>query len=151
MPETPTDHISITSGAVEDFERFKLRRKAARIVPLLLDPLSRDHVIRHLDDSDEVAAWREAGRMAGRQLGIHVRTGQTSCGCADRIGEHVWVANLDAQVPEDGLDAAALDRLTALVDGPEQQGSDRSRPPWLRLVPQPPPAGPAADGRTDRA
>ena len=75
MPETPTDHISITSGAVEDFERFKLRRQAARIVPLLLDPLSRDHVIRHLDDSDEVSAWREAGRMAGRQLGIHVRTG----------------------------------------------------------------------------
>ena len=40
MPETPTDHISITSGAVEDLETFKLRRQAARIVPQLLDPLT---------------------------------------------------------------------------------------------------------------
>ena len=151
MPKTPPDHISTTFGAVEDLARFKLRRQAAMIVPQLLDPLSRDHVLEHLDDPSDVAAWREAGRMAGRQLGIHVRTGQTSCGCADRSGEHVWVANLDAEVSEEGIGAAALDRLTALVDGPEQQGSARSRPPWLRLVPQPPPAGPAADGRTDRA
>ena len=150
MPETPTDHISITSGAVEDLERFKLRRQAVRIVPLLLDPLGRDHVVRHLDDPYEVAAWREAGRMAGRQLGIHVRTGQTSCGCADRTGEHVWVANLDAEASEEGIGAAALGRLTALVDGPEQLGSVRSRRPSLQLVPQLPPAGPAGDARTGR-
>ena len=151
MPKAPTDHISTTSGAVEDIETFKLRRQAARIVPLLLDPLSRDHVVQHLDDPHEVAAWREAGRIAGRQLGIHVRTGQTSCGCVDRTGEHVWVANLDAQVPEEGIGAAALNRLTALVDGPEQEGSVRSRRPLLRLVPQPLPGGPAGDGRSGRA
>ena len=148
MPETPTDHISITSGAVEDLETFKLQRQAARIVPQLLDPLSRSHVIQHLDDPYEVAAWREAGRIAGRRLGVHVRTGQTSCGCSDRTGEHVWVANLDAEVPEEGIGAAALSRLTALVDGPDPQGSVRSRPPWLRLVRQPPLAGPAGDGHT---
>ena len=148
MPKTPPDHISTTFGAVEDLARFKLRRQAARIVPQLLDPLSRDHVLEHLDDPSNVAAWRAAGRSAGPQLGIHVRTGQTSCGCADRSGEHVWVANLDAEVSEEGIGAAALDRLTALVDGPEQQGSARGRPPWLRLVPQPPPAGPAGDGHT---
>ena len=150
MPKAPTDHISTTSGAVEDIETFKLRRQAARIVPQLLDPLSRDHIVRHLDNSGEVAVWREAGRMAGRRLGVHVRTGQTSCGCPDRTGEHVWVANLDAQVPEEGIGAAALDRLTALVDGSEQVESARSRPPLLQLVPQPLPAGPAGDGRTGR-
>ena len=150
MPEVPTDNILTTLGRVEDLETFKLRRQAARIVPQLLDPLSRSHVIQHLDDSDEVAAWREAGRMAGRRLGVHVRTGRTSCGCADRTGAHVWVANLDAEVPEEGIGAAALNRLAALVDGPEPQRSGRSRPPWLRLVRQPPPAGPAEDGRIDR-
>ena len=46
--------------------------------------------------------------MAGRMLGVHVRTGQTSCGCADRNREHVWVANLDAEVPEDGILASSL-------------------------------------------
>ncbi len=150
MPETPTDHRLTTLGKVENLKTYKLKRRAARIVPQLLDPLSRDHVVQHLDDSGEVAVWREAGRMAGRRLGVHVRTGQTSCGCPDRTGEHVWVANLDAPAPEEGVGAAALNRLAALVDGPEHRGSVRSRPPWLRLVRQPPPAGPAEDGRIDR-
>ena len=54
MPEVPADNILTTLGRVEDLETFKLRRQAARIVPQLLDPLSRSHVIQHLDDPDTV-------------------------------------------------------------------------------------------------
>jgi len=69
--------------------------------------------------------WREAGRLARRRLGRHVRTGSTRCGCADRDGSHVWVVDLDYEVSEAEQRRAVL-WLSALLDGvhgpPEPDG-----------------------------
>jgi hypothetical protein len=38
---------------------------------------------QHFDEADEAEVWREA-RLAGRRLGVHVRTGRARCVCPDR-------------------------------------------------------------------
>lgn len=122
MPQRAADNISTAFRNVEDLGAYRRRRLATAIFPQLLDPLRRGgDVIRHLDDPDQIDLWREAGRIAGRKLGVHVRTGQTGCGCPDGIGVHVRVVNLDAEVT-DGEMRVALNRLTALIDGPGQWG-----------------------------
>jgi hypothetical protein len=67
----------------------------------LLDSLRRrGDVSQHLDEADEAEAWREAARLAGGRLGVHVRTGRTRYVCPDRVGVHVWAVNLDVEVSE---------------------------------------------------
>lgn len=149
MPNRPADHISITFRGVEDLETYRRRRQVDAILPDVLDSLRRSgDATQHLDDPPEAGVWREAARVAGRRLGVHVRTGETACGCPDRDGVHVWVVNLDAEVNEADL-RAALNRAAALVDGSPGVRRFRHRQPSPPLAPPPPPAGQGEDGRSD--
>ena len=149
MPNRPADHISITFRGVEDLEAYRRRRQVDAVLPDVLDSLRRSgDATQHLDDPREAVVWREAARAAGRRLGVHVRTGETGCGCSDRDGVHVWVVNLDAEVNEADL-RAALNRVVALVDGSPGVRRFRHRRPSPPLVPPPPPAGQGEDGRSD--
>ncbi|MEX2652296.1 MAG: hypothetical protein WD473_07610 [Acidimicrobiia bacterium] len=115
MPESTTDHISITFRGVEDLAAFRRRRHVEAVVPHLLDSLRRrGDVSQHSDEADEADLWREAARVAGRRLGVHVRTGRTRCVCPDRDGVHVWAVNLDVEVSEAEL-RAAVNRAAALM------------------------------------
>jgi len=74
-------------------------------------------VLRHLDDSADVDLWRQAGRLTGRRLGRHVRTGVTPCGCEDLSGVHVWVLDLDREATAADRRQAVL-LVNALFEGP---------------------------------
>ena len=149
MPKTTADHISITFRGVEDLAAFRRRRKVEAVTPHLLDPLRRrGDVSQHFDEADEAEVWREAARLAGRRLGVHVRTGRTRCVCPDREGVHVWAVNLDVEVSEAEV-RAAINRAAALVDG--SPGMSRRRRPSPLPAPQPPLADPGGDGRSGRA
>lgn len=73
-------------------------------------------VLRHLDDPAEVDTWREAGRLVGRRLGRHVRTGVTPCACTGLAGAHVWVLDLDREATAADR-AEAVERVSSLVKG----------------------------------
>jgi len=106
-----------TSRRVQSLDRHRRRRRAEPLIPEVAFELqAAGAVVRHLDDPADAEMWREAGRLAGRRLGRHVRTGSTRCGCADRVGSHVWVVDLDHEVSEADQRRAVL-VLSAIFDG----------------------------------
>ncbi len=97
-----------TSRRVTSIEEYRRRRRIEALMPeVALEFQSTGVVLRHLDDPADVDLWREAGRLTGRRLGRHVRTGVTRCGCEGLSGAHVWVLDLDRE-------ATAADRAQAI-------------------------------------
>ena len=99
--EVVADHKMTPPRRVQSLEQHRRRRRAEPLIPEVVFELrAAGAVVRHLDDPADGEMWREAGQLAGRRLGRHVRTGSTRCGCADREGSHVWVIDLDYEVRE---------------------------------------------------
>jgi len=115
--EGAADHEMTTSQRVRSIEQHRRRCRAEPLIPeVALELQAAGTVVSHLDDPADVEMWREAGRLAGRRLGRHVRTGSTRCGCADRDGSHVWVVDLDYEVSEAEQRRSVL-LLSAVFDG----------------------------------
>jgi len=99
--EGAADHEMTTSRRVQSLEQHRRRRRAELLIPEVAFELqAAGTVVSQLDDPADVEMWREAGPLAGRRLGRHVRTGSTRCGCADRDGSHVWMVDLNHEVSE---------------------------------------------------
>jgi len=74
--EGMADHEMTTARRVTSIEEHRRRRRVEALMPeVMLEFQSTGVVLRHLDDPAEVEFWREAGRLIGRRLGRHVRTG----------------------------------------------------------------------------
>lgn len=105
------------SRRVHNLDRHRRRRRAEPLIPeVALELQAAGAVVRHLDNPADAEMWREAGRLAGRRLGRHVRTGSSRCGCTDRDGSHVWVVDLDHEVSEAEKRQSVL-LLSAMFDG----------------------------------
>jgi hypothetical protein len=120
--EGVADHEMTTSRRVTSIEDHRRRRRVEALLPeMALEFQSTGVVLRHLDDPTDVDVWREAGRLVGRRLGRHVRTGVTPCGCAALTGAHVWVLDLDREATAADR-AQAIQLVSTLVDGGEPPG-----------------------------
>jgi hypothetical protein len=98
---------------VTDLEQVRVER----LVPTIVAELrARGVALAAVSTMDDVARWRRAARLAGRQLGWHVRTGVSS--------ESVWAASEDWEAPP-GADRDAAVRVAALF----------ADPGWLPSVP----------------
>ncbi len=109
-----------TSRNVVSLAAVRRRRRVEPLIPEVTSELSANGtLIRHLDEPTDVDFWREAGRAAGRRLGVRVRTGSTRCGCVGGEGVHVWVLDIEREATvEDQLRAVVLlEELYAGRDG----------------------------------
>ncbi len=118
--EGVADHEMTTARRVTSIEEHRRRRRVEALMPeVMLEFQSTGVVLRHLDDPAEVEFWREAGRLIGRRLGRHVRTGVTRCACEDLSGAHVWVLDLDREATAADR-AQAVQLVSALLEGSEE-------------------------------
>jgi hypothetical protein len=63
------------------------RRRVEKLVPQLIHELKTHRSVTHgADQIADIDAWRKAARIAGRRLGIPVRTGLS------RDGTKVWAS-----------------------------------------------------------
>jgi hypothetical protein len=63
------------------------RRRVEKLVPQLMDELQTHRSVTHgADQVADVDVWRKAARIAGRRLGIPVRTG------VSRDGTKIWAS-----------------------------------------------------------
>jgi hypothetical protein len=91
---------------IVDLEQVRVERLATDIAAELQTSGVARTTVSELDD---ISRWRRAARLAGRQLGWHVRTGASL--------DSVWVASEDWQAPP-GSDRAAAIQVGALILGP---------------------------------
>jgi len=71
------------SRTVDELER----RRVERLVPQIMDELQAYRSVTHgTEHVKDVELWRKAARIAGRRLGIQVRTG------VSRDGRKVWAS-----------------------------------------------------------
>jgi hypothetical protein len=99
-----------TSRNVVSLAAVRRRRRINPLIPEIAWELAATGtLVRHLDEPTDVDSWREAGRAAGRRLGVRVRTGSTRCGCVGSEGVHVWVLDINREATvEDQLRAVML-------------------------------------------
>lgn len=97
---------AIEVGKVVDLEERKARALADHLLPVLRD---RGSLLVDAADIEDCERWRRAARIAGRRLGVRVRTGVTGG------GERVWAASLDHEVSEAEMRQAGL-AMDALLD-----------------------------------
>jgi hypothetical protein len=70
-------------GSVSDLQRRRLERLVEQLKQELL---VRRGLVLSADSVEDLDEWRRAARMAGRQLGIPIRTG------VSRDGTKVWAS-----------------------------------------------------------
>jgi hypothetical protein len=99
-------------GGVEDLERHRVERLAAKLVAVLRE---RGEVRAETEALESVERWRAAARRAGRLLRWRVRTG------VSRDRRYVWAVSEDWSIPSGEHEQAARRLNAALLS---RQGRD---------------------------